>query len=86
MGVWKGGVMGESLKQEYGWVNIMEICFCGNWVCAWNGPWRFPGGFLSWILGLRCSGVSGWKYPDRPCLGDLDGPLFGKYNERELGA
>ena len=31
-------------------MNIMEICVGGNWLCARNGPWRFPGNFLIWIL------------------------------------
>ena len=30
--------------------------------------------------------VSGWKFPDGPRLGNLDGPVVGNWNEKELGA
>ena len=46
--------MGWILKQECGVVNMMYICLGVNLVCARNGPWGFPGGFLSWILSWRC--------------------------------
>ena len=67
-------------------MNIMEICVGGNWLCARNGPWRFPGNFLIWILGGICSGFVGCKFPDVPHIGNLDGPLVGKWNGKGLGA
>ena len=48
--------------------------------------WRFPGKFLSWILAGRCGRVSGWKFTDGPRISDLDGPVVGKWNGKELGA
>ena len=45
----EGGLMGESLKKECGWVHMTEICLGYNWVCARDGPWRLSGKFLSWI-------------------------------------
>ena len=67
-------------------MNIMEICVDSNWLCARNGPWRFPGNFLIWILGGICSGFVGCKFPDVPHIGNLDGPLVGKWNGKGLGA
>ena len=67
-------------------MNMMEIFLGSNWACARNGPLRFPGKFLSWILAGRCGGVSGWKFPDGPYLVDLDGLVVGKWNGMELGA
>ena len=67
-------------------MHMTEICLGGNWVCAWNGPWRFPGKFLSRIRAGRCGGVTGWKFTDGPRLGNLDGPMVRKWNGKELGA
>ena len=78
--------MGYILNQECGWAHMMEICLGGNWVCGRNGPWRFPGKFHIWIQSGRCGGVSGWKFPDGPRIGDIDGPVVGEWNGKELGA
>ena len=42
--------------------------------------------FFSWIRAGQYGGVPGWKFPDGVRLGDLDGPVFGKWNGKELGA
>ena len=59
LGVWKGVCWDRFLKKECGWVNMMEVCVGGNWVCAWDGIWRFPGKILRWILVRQCSGFFG---------------------------
>ena len=82
----EGDVRGYILKQECDWMNMMEICLGGNWVCVRNGPWRFPRKFLSWILGEQCSGISGWKFPCGPLLGYLYRTVVVKCNGKELGA
>ena len=45
MGAWKGVCWGRVFKKECGWVNMMEIFLGGNWVCARDRTWRFPGKF-----------------------------------------
>ena len=79
-------MLGWSLKKECGWVNMLEVCLGGNWVCAQDGTWRFPEKFPRWILVGRCSGVFGWKFPDRPWIDSLDGPVVGKWNGEGLRA
>ena len=64
----------------------MEVCLGGNWVCARDGTWGFPGNFLRWILVGQCSGVFGCKFPDEPKIGNLDKPAVRKWNGRDLGA
>ena len=81
----EGGLLGYNLKKECGWVNMMEFCLGVNWVCAQDGPWRFPGKFLIWILVGRCSGGFGWKFPDGSRIDDLDGPVVGKWYGKGLG-
>ena len=73
------------LKEECGWVHMMEIFLSGNWVCAWDGPWRFPGKFLCWIRSGRCGWVPGWKFPDGPQIGNIDGLVVENGMERTLG-
>ena len=80
MGGWggvgvEGGVVEESFKYECGWVHMMEVCLGGNWVYAWDGPWRLSGKVLRWIRAGRCGWVFGWKFPDGPRLGNLDGSV-----------
>ena len=78
VGVWKGMYWGRVFKKECGWVNMLEVCLGGNWICAWDGTWRFPGEILRWILAEQYGGVFGWKIPDGPRIGDLYGPVVGK--------
>ena len=59
-------------------MNMMEVCLCGNWMCAQDKTWRFSGDFLGWMLVGRCSGVFGWKIPDVPQLGKPDRSVVGK--------
>ena len=73
------------MKQGCDWVNMMEVCLNGKWVCARAGPCRFPGKILNWTIVGRCSGFFGWKFLDVPWLGDLDGPVVGKWNVKGLG-
>ena len=42
----EGDVLGYILKKECSSVNMMEFYLVGNWLCARNKPWRFPGIFL----------------------------------------
>ena len=67
-------------------MHMVEICLGGNSVCAWGGPWRFPGKFLSWVRTGRCGGVPGWKFLNGTRLGDLDRPVVGKWNRKEFWA
>ena len=78
----------DGIEFETGvWLGAHDGIFLGrNWVCARDGPWRFPGNFLSWIRSGRCSGVPGWKFPDGPRIVDLDGPVVGKWNGKKLVA
>ena len=80
MGVWKGMCWDRVLKNECGWVNTMEFCLGGNWICARDGTWRFPGQFLIWILVGKCSGVFCWKITYGPWLGDLYKPVVEEFN------
>ena len=79
-------LMGESLKRESGWVHMIVICLNGIWVCVWDGPWRLSRQFLRWISSGRCGMVFGWKFPDGPRLGNLDGLMVGKWKGQELGS
>ena len=65
-------------------MNTMEFCLDGNWVCAQDVTWRFPGIFLIWILIGQYSGFFGWKFPDGTRLGNLDYLVVGKWNRKEL--
>ena len=65
-------------------MHMMEICLSGNWVCARDGPWRFPEKFLSWIQAEKCGWVPGWNFPDITQLGNIDGPVVGKWYGKEL--
>ena len=86
LGVWKGVCWDRVFLKEFGWVNMMEVCLGADWVCAWDRTWRFPGKFSRWILVGRCSGGFGWKFPDGSRKGDLNEPVVGEWNGRELGA
>ena len=66
-------------------MNMMEIWLGSNWVCARNGPWRFPGKFLSSNLVGQCSGGFGWKVSDGPQIVNIDGLVVGKWDGEELG-
>ena len=78
--------MEESLKYKCGWVHMMEFFLGGNWACAHDGPLRLSGKCLNWIQSGQCGWVFGWNFPDGSQLGNLDGPVFGNYNGKELRA
>ena len=67
-------------------MNMMELFWDGNWVCARDGPWRFPAKFSRWILVRQCSKFFGWKLLGGPRLNDIDKPVVGKRNGKEVGA
>ena len=62
----EGVVMGWGLKQECGWVHMLDVCLCGNWVCARDLPWRFLEKILSWIRAGQCGGFPGWIFQTYP--------------------
>ena len=74
----EGDMLGYSLKKECGWVNMMEVFLCSNWVCARDGPWRSPGKFPRGILVGICGGFFGWKLLDRPWIDNLDKLVVGE--------
>ena len=78
--------MEESFKKECRWVHMMEFCLVGNWVCARERPWRLSEKILGLIRAGRCGWVFGWKFTDGPQIGDLDRPVVGQYNGKELRA
>ena len=66
-------------------MHMMEILLVEKWVCARDGPWRFPGKRLSWIQAGRCGWVPGWKFLDGPRRGNLDRTVVGNGMERSSG-
>ena len=62
---------------------MMEVYLGGNWVCARDRKWRFPGKFPRRILAGKYSGYFGWKIYDKPWISNLDRPVVGKWKCKE---
>ena len=71
-------MLGYSFEKKCGWVNMMEVFLGGNWICARDGTWRFPGIFR-WILVVKCGRDFGWKILGGPRLSNLYGTVVGKW-------
>ena len=44
VGCVEGGSLGLSFETAWHWGNLKDFCLGGNWMCAQDIIWRFPGG------------------------------------------